>query len=95
MQAKAVILLLALAVAGAHAQSVGNLVGGIVDGALGAAGVDERTFFRPGRCANRRPSAPRNLEARSKNPTTVRLTWRAKDNSCVDFYEITVSTVAS
>lgn len=91
----ALVLVAALAVATAahqaQAQSIGDFVGGVIDGFLSQA--EERGLF-PGssrRCANKRPQAPRNLEARARNPTTVRLTWRAKDNSCVDYYEITYS----
>lgn len=51
---------------------------------------DSRTF-QSGKCANKKPQAPKDLDARPLNPTTVRLTWRAKDDSCVDEYEITVS----
>jgi hypothetical protein len=75
--------------AGAQAQSIGSAIGNMVDRMVD--GVDARTFFTPGRCQNRPPQTPRNLEARPINPTTARLTWRARDNSCVDFYEVTVS----
>lgn len=92
MRASVVLLFAALALASVapqtHAQGgIGGLVGGIIDEAL-----DGRSFWSGGgRCQNRRPQPPRNLEARARNPTTVRLTWRARDNSCVDEYEITVS----
>lgn len=49
----------------------------------------EARTFSSGRCSNKKPSAPKNLNASPLNPTTVRLTWRAKDDACVDEFEIT------
>jgi hypothetical protein len=55
--------------------------------------LESRTFGSSsgGRCSNKKPSAPKSLAASPLNPTTVRLTWRAKDDACVDEFEITVS----
>lgn len=75
----------------AQAQSIGDFVGGVVGEIVD--GVDSRTFFGgPGsRCQRRTPKEPRDLRAQPRSPTSVRLTWRARDNSCVDYYEVTVS----
>jgi hypothetical protein len=87
----AVVALVALAAVAsvAQAQSIGNFVGGIVGDVID--GVDSRTFFQPGRCQRRRPREPRDLRAQPTSSTSVRLTWRARDNSCVDYYRVTVS----
>jgi len=84
-------LALACLAVDARAQSIGSIIGDTVDYFVD--GVDARTFFNPsaGRCRNRPAQTPRNLQARATNPTTVQLTWRANGNSCVDFYEVTVS----
>jgi hypothetical protein len=94
MAKSAAFLLLAAAlaltsVAQVQSQGIGSFVGGIVDTVVD--GIDQRTFFSGNnRCNNRPPQAPRNLDARARGPTSVRLTWRARDNSCVDYYEVTV-----
>lgn len=80
---------LALVASNAQAQSIGDMIGGIVGDIVD--GVDSRTFFGgPGsRCQRRQPKEPRDLQAKPRSPTSVRLTWRARDNSCVDYYEVT------
>lgn len=76
----------------AQAQSIGNFVGGIVGDVID--GVDSRTFFQPNRgCQRRPPKEPRDLRAQPRSSTSVRLTWRARDNSCVDHYEVSVSWI--
>ena len=80
MKAVAVLLIAALALA-----SVADVA------------ADSKTFNdnnSSSKCKNKAPAPPKDLKAGVLSPTSVRLTWKAKDDSCVDFYEVSVSTTA-